>query len=39
LNQQQQETIDDLKSDNTQLRDALNKERADKDKQIEDITY
>lgn len=39
LNQQFQESIDDLKSDNTQLRDALNRERADKDKQIEDITY
>lgn len=39
LSQQLQETIDDLKSDNTQLRDALNKERSDKDKQIEDITY
>ena len=39
LNQQFQESIDELKSDNTQLRDALNKERADKDKQIEDITY
>ena len=36
---QYQETIDDLKSDNTNLRDALNRERADKDKQIEDITY
>ena len=34
LNQQFQQVIDELKSQNTTLRDNLNKERADKDKQI-----
>jgi hypothetical protein len=37
--QQNQETIDDLKSENTSLRENLNKERSEKDKQIEDLTY
>ena len=39
MNQNFQETIDELKSDNTALRDNLNRQRSDKDKQIEDITY
>lgn len=37
--QQYSEIIDDLKSENTTLRDNLNRERSDKDRQIEDITY
>ena len=37
--QQYQETIDDLKSDSNTLRDTLSRERADKEKQIDDLTY
>ena len=37
--QHYQEAIDDLKSENNTLRDNLSKERADKEKQIEDLTY
>ncbi len=37
--QQAQETIDDLKNENTIFRETLLKERTEKDKHIEDITY
>jgi len=37
--QTNQEIIAELKSDNTSLRENLNKERSEKDKQIEDLTY
>lgn len=37
--QQNQEIIDDLKNDNHTLRDTLARERTDKDKQIDDLTY
>lgn len=37
--QRNQETIDDLKTDNNSLRDTLSRERSDKEKIIEDMQY
>jgi hypothetical protein len=34
-----QETIEDLKNDNVSLKEALSRERSEREKQVEDIQY